>query len=144
VALAHGIAGRRARRENVRVAVVQPAAGSGVDDHRGDFPTAVRVDQDHAASLGRDAAAAVTAFASDATVTDDGKTYQGTAAIERWLNRSAGEFTYTVELTGAQQTGPNHYIATHHLEGDFPGGTVDPRHRFTLRDSLVTRLVIEP
>ncbi|WP_405718431.1 nuclear transport factor 2 family protein [Streptomyces sp. NBC_01537] len=92
----------------------------------------------------RDTATAVTAFTGDAIVTDDGRTYRGAAEIERWLNRSAGEFTYTIELTGAQQTDATHYIATHHLEGNFPGGTVDLRYRFTLRDNLVAHLVIEP
>lgn len=77
-------------------------------------------------------------------MTDDGRTYQGATAIEQWLNRSATEFTYTIELTEAQQTDPTHYVATHHLEGNFPGGSVDLRYRFSLRDDLIERLVIEP
>ncbi|SDP74798.1 SnoaL-like domain-containing protein [Streptomyces sp. cf386] len=89
-------------------------------------------------------ATAVTAFTDDATVIDDGNTYQGTAAIERWLDRSATEFTYTIHLTGAQQSDTAHYIATHHLEGNFPGGTIDLRYRFTLRDDLIEHLAIEP
>ncbi|MCX4647529.1 MULTISPECIES: nuclear transport factor 2 family protein [unclassified Streptomyces] len=91
-----------------------------------------------------DIATAITAFTSDATVTDDGTTYEGTAAIEQWLSRSASEFTYTIELTGAQQTDATHYSATHHLEGDFPGGTIDLHYRFTLRDHLIEQLVIAP
>ncbi|MET8327285.1 nuclear transport factor 2 family protein [Streptomyces sp. NPDC005181] len=91
-----------------------------------------------------DTATAVTAFADDATVIDDGNTYEGTAEIERWLSRSATEFTYTTELTGAQQTDATRYVATHHLEGNFPGGTVDLRYQFTLRNDLIERLVIEP
>ncbi|MFF2513454.1 nuclear transport factor 2 family protein [Streptomyces sp. NPDC058086] len=91
-----------------------------------------------------DTAVAIATFIQDATVIDDGNTYQGTAAIERWLNRSATEFTYTIDLTGAERTDARHYTATHHLEGDFPGGTVDLRYRFTLRGDLVERLVIEP
>ncbi|MFI1767694.1 nuclear transport factor 2 family protein [Streptomyces sp. NPDC020800] len=87
---------------------------------------------------------AVTTFTSDATVTDDGKTYQGATAIGQWLNRSATEFTFTIELTDAQQTDPTHYVATHHLEGNFPGGSVDLRYQFTLRDDLIERLIIEP
>ncbi|MFJ9821339.1 SDR family oxidoreductase [Streptomyces sp. NPDC101151] len=90
-----------------------------------------------------DTATAVTAFTDDATVTDDGRTYQGTSAIERWLSRSASEFTYTIDLTGAQQIDATHYIATHHLEGNFPGGSVDLRYQFTLRDTLIETLVIE-
>ncbi|MFD3555356.1 nuclear transport factor 2 family protein [Streptomyces goshikiensis] len=91
-----------------------------------------------------DTATAVAAFTGDAAVTDDGRTYRGAAAIEQWLNRSASEFTYTIELTEAQQTDPTHYVATHHLEGDFPGGVVDLRYQFSLRDDLIERLVIEP
>lgn len=75
---------------------------------------------------------------------DDGNTYRGSAAIERWLDRAATEYTYTIELTHAQETDTAHYIATHHLEGNFPGGTIDLHYRFTLRDDLIEHLVIEP
>jgi ketosteroid isomerase-like protein len=88
--------------------------------------------------------AAITAFTADATVIDDGNTHRGTAAIETWLTRSAGEFTYTIELTQARKTDAAHYVATNHLEGDFPGGVVDLRYQFTLRGNLIQRLVIEP
>ncbi|WP_406434042.1 nuclear transport factor 2 family protein [Streptomyces sp. NBC_01589] len=91
-----------------------------------------------------DTASAVTTFTDDGTVIDDGNTYQGSAAIERWLDRSATEFTYTIHLTNAQETDTAHYIATHHLEGNFPGGTIDLRYRFTLRDDLIEHLAIEP
>ena len=91
-----------------------------------------------------DSASAVTVFTRDATVIDDGNTYEGTAAIERWLSRAATEFTYTINLTGAQRTDATHYIATHHLEGNFPGGTIDLRYQFALRDDLIERLIIEP
>lgn len=36
-----------------------------------------------------------------------------------------------------------YYVAVQHLEGDFPGGTVDLRYRFTLRDGLIAGLAIE-
>ncbi|MFD7170013.1 nuclear transport factor 2 family protein [Streptomyces violascens] len=91
-----------------------------------------------------DTATAITAFTSDATVIDDGNTYEGAEAIKEWLGRSATEFTYTIHLTNAQQTDATRYIATHHLEGNFPGGTIDLRYQFALRDSLIERLVIEP
>ncbi|WP_210569127.1 nuclear transport factor 2 family protein [Streptomyces sp. GESEQ-4] len=91
-----------------------------------------------------DTAGAITAFTREATVIDDGHTYEGAEAIGEWLDRSATEFSYTIHLTGAQQTDATRYIATHHLEGDFPGGTVDLRYQFTLHDGLIERLVIEP
>ncbi|GAA1878736.1 nuclear transport factor 2 family protein [Streptantibioticus ferralitis] len=86
----------------------------------------------------------ITTFTADATVVDDNKTYEGTAAMEHWLTRSASEYTYTIEPTGAQQTDATHYTVTHHLAGNFPGGTVDLRYQFTLRDGLIEGLVIEP
>ncbi|MGW0413698.1 nuclear transport factor 2 family protein [Streptomyces collinus] len=91
-----------------------------------------------------DTATALTTFTDDATVIDDGHTYLGSTAIERWLDRSATEFTYTIRLTNAQQTDIAHYTATHHLEGNFPGGTIDLHYRFTLRDNLIAHLAIEP
>jgi ketosteroid isomerase-like protein len=97
-----------------------------------------------AAHRAHDTSTAIGAFHPDAAVTDDGTTHHGTTAIRQWLDRSATEYTYTSELTGAQKTDAAHYTATQHLEGDFPGGTVDLHYRFTLRDNLIDNLVIEP
>ena len=72
-----------------------------------------------------------------------GKTYHGTAGIRTWLDRSAGEYTYTIELIGAEKIDDEHYTAINHLEGDFPGGVVDLHFQFTLRDGRIARLVIE-
>ena len=91
-----------------------------------------------------DTAAALSAFTDDATVTDDGNTHNGTPAIENWLNRSSTEYTYTVELTAAHKTDATRYTATNRLEGNFPGGIVDLRYQFTLRDGHIEHLVIEP
>jgi ketosteroid isomerase-like protein len=96
-----------------------------------------------AAHRARDADTAISYFTSDAAVTDDGKTYHGTAGIHTWLDRSAREYTYTIELTGAEKIDDEHYTAINHLEGDFPGGVVDLHFRFTLRDGRIARLVIE-
>ncbi|MFE1772760.1 nuclear transport factor 2 family protein [Streptomyces sp. NPDC059008] len=91
-----------------------------------------------------DTAGALSAFHPHANVTDEGKTHRGASAIETWLSRSAGEYTYTIELTGAQKVDTDHYIATHHLEGNFPGGVVDLHYRFALSNGLIKDLVIEP
>ncbi|MER5466619.1 nuclear transport factor 2 family protein [Streptomyces sp. NPDC002668] len=91
-----------------------------------------------------DTASAISAFQPDATVIDEGKTHQGTVAIETWLTRSATEYTYTNELTGAQEVDAQHYITTQHLEGNFPGGVVDLHYRFTLSCGLIEGLLIEP
>jgi hypothetical protein len=82
----------------------------------------------------RDLDQAVSSYQPDATVTDEGRTYHGHDEIRAWLTRSAGEFTYTTEVTGATRLDADHYDVTHHLEGNFPGGQVDlrlpaaPRH----------------
>ena len=49
------------------------------------------------------------------------------------------------QLTSATRTGDDGFDAVHHLEGDFPGsGVVDLHFHFTVRDGLISRLVIEP
>jgi ketosteroid isomerase-like protein len=92
----------------------------------------------------RDIDLAVSSYTPDATVVDEGRTYRGHDEIRDWLGRSATEYTYTIELTGAQRIDDEHYVAIHHLEGDFPGGVVDLRFQFTLDDGRITALTIEP
>jgi|ERR1035437_8694303 ketosteroid isomerase-like protein len=95
------------------------------------------------AHMARDIDVAVQSYVPDATVTDEGKTYRGREEISQWLSRSASEFTYTIEMTGATKVEANRYVAMHHLEGNFPGGRVDLQFRFTLRDGAISQLTIE-
>ncbi|MEO3854724.1 nuclear transport factor 2 family protein [Acrocarpospora sp. B8E8] len=92
----------------------------------------------------RDTAAELAHFTPDATVVDDGRTHTGVGAIETWMNHAASEYTFTTTPIAAERTGDRHYTVTQHLEGDFPGGTVDLHYRFTLRGALIEHLVIEP
>ena len=91
-----------------------------------------------------DTDAAIATFGSDATVVDDGRTYRGIEEIRAWLDRTANEYTYTRTLTGVDDHGDGSYTVRNHLEGDFPGGQVDLRYRFELRDGLVHALHIAP
>lgn len=91
-----------------------------------------------------DTDAAIAAFSPDATVIDDGRTYTGADQIRGWLERTASEFTYTRALTGVDDHGGGTYTVHNHLEGDFPGGQVDLRYRFELRDGFVHSLHIAP
>lgn len=114
-------------------------------------PTSIRPDElpatirtylaAHAAS---DPDAALAAFAPTAVVVDDGTTYRGTLEVRRFLSKAGAEFTYTTELTGAQRVDAAHWVATHRLEGDFPGGVVELAYRFTLAGDLIAELVIAP
>jgi len=94
------------------------------------------------AHTARDLDTAMQSYADDAVVTDDGKTYRGRDEIRAWLGRAATEYSYTSELVAARRVDDTTYVATHHLEGDFPGGTVDLDFTFTLDDDLIVRLVI--
>jgi len=91
----------------------------------------------------RDLDVAIRSYAPDATVSDEGRTYRGPDEIRAWLSRSASEYTYTIETTGAAKVGEDGYDVLQHLEGDFPGGVVDLHFRFVLRDGTILRLVIE-
>jgi hypothetical protein len=87
---------------------------------------------------------AISTFAVDAAVTDEGRTYHGRDQILGWLDKSSGEYTFTAEFAGATRDGGARWDVVQHLEGDFPGGSVDLHYRFTLEDDFITRLVIEP
>lgn len=97
-----------------------------------------------AAHEARDVDTALRAFTPTAVVVDDGSTYRGTDAIRRFLSHAGAEFTYTTELVGAERVDDARWVATLHLEGDFPGGVVDLRYRFALEGDLVAELVIAP
>ena len=92
--------------------------------------------------VSRDVPAAMRWYAYDAEVTDDGKTYRGRDEIRAWLESSASEYSYAIELTSTRQVDEHTYVATHHLDGDFPGGTVDLDFTFTLVEGRIARLVI--
>lgn len=105
-----------------------------------DLPPTVRTYL--AAHAARDVDAALRSFAPAAVVVDDGTTYRGTAEIRRFLSRAGAEFTYTTTLVGARRVDDAHWVATHRLEGDFPGGVVELDYRFAMASGLVAELVI--
>lgn len=87
---------------------------------------------------------AIGSFTTDAVVTDAGRTYRAVGEIRAWLGRSASEYTFTTELTGATKIDEAHYDVVQHLEGNFPGGVVNLHYRFSLRGASIARLIIEP
>lgn len=97
-----------------------------------------------AAHEARDAERELDCYADQAVVVDDGHTYRGRAEIQRWLATAASEFTYTTELVAVRPDDDGRWTAIHHLEGDFPGGVVDLRYRYTLDSDRITKLVIAP
>lgn len=91
-----------------------------------------------------DVDSALRAFAPTAVVVDDGVTYRGTDEVRRFLTKAGAEFTYTSTLLAAERTDDAHWVATKHLEGDFPGGVVDLRYRFVMVGDSIAELVIAP
>ncbi|WP_282945562.1 nuclear transport factor 2 family protein [Cellulomonas endometrii] len=108
----------------------------------GELPATIR---DYlAAHTAHDTDAALRAFTSTAVVVDDGTTYRGAEEVRRFLSKAGAEFRYTTELISAQRVDHAHWVATHRLEGDFPGGVVDLAYRFAMDGDLIARLVIAP
>ncbi|MGY2130382.1 nuclear transport factor 2 family protein [Blastococcus sp. SYSU DS0617] len=87
---------------------------------------------------------ALRAFTPTAVVVDDGITYRGTEQIGGFLTKAGAEFTYTSTLVAAERTDDAHWVATKHLEGNFPGGVVDLHYRFAMDGDLIAELVIAP
>ena len=92
----------------------------------------------------KDSDTAITTFADDAVVIDEGHTYRGRDEIRGWLSSAGTEYTFTTEFVGATMPKPDHYDVVQHLEGDFPGGVADLHFRFTMDGAVVSQLVIEP
>jgi ketosteroid isomerase-like protein len=101
-----------------------------------------------AAADGSDVDAVVACFANDATVFDEDQEWHGHAEIREWRARVATAFEYTVEVLRVVGLGETDGVERHdvytHLEGNFPGGTVDLTNRFGLRDGRITLLEIVP
>jgi len=97
-----------------------------------------------AAHQARDLDAVTAYYTADGVAVDEGHTYRGPDEIRAWLARSASEYTYTSTLIRAAGIDESHYDVLYRLAGDFPGNVVDLHFRFTLRGTLIARLVIEP
>jgi hypothetical protein len=81
-------------------------------------------------------------FTLDGRVLDEGNSYRGRAAIIGWRQALAGQWSYTSTVTGSEGQGKEHLVRVR-VEGNFPGGVADLTFRFSLRDALISELVIE-
>jgi ketosteroid isomerase-like protein len=97
-----------------------------------------------AAQAARDFDTLVTLFADDAVVVDEGQIRRGAKEIRAWRENVASAYEYTTELLGVESAGEGKHFARVHLEGSFPGGTVDLQYRFTLDGERIRRLEIAP
>jgi ketosteroid isomerase-like protein len=95
-----------------------------------------------------DVDALLVCFATDAVVFDEDAEWRGRAGIRRWRETVATKYDYTLEVLGAEVRAepdePERTDVHAHLEGNFPGGTVDLDYRFTLGENLIRKLEIVP
>ena len=100
------------------------------------------------ASDGGNVDALVLCFTEDAVVLDEDHKWRGHSGIRQWRESVASAYKYTVEVRGAQALGQVEGVERHdvytHLEGNFPGGTVDLTDRFGLRGDRIATLQIVP
>ena len=106
--------------------------------------TPVVITRYFAAQAARDFDTLVTLFADDGIVVDEGQTRHGTTEIRAWRENVASVYEYTTELVGVEAGGEGKYVARVHLEGNFPGGTVDLRYHFTVDGDSIRQLEIVP
>ena len=87
---------------------------------------------------------AIHLFTTDATVIDDGHTYEGRSRVLNWLDGPASEFSTTSTPLSARSSG-NTTVVVVLLRGNFPGGQVELTHTFTHEpDGRLSKLTIEP
>jgi ketosteroid isomerase-like protein len=92
----------------------------------------------------RDVDAILVLFTDDAVVVDEGETWRGIDKIRAWREGPASKYNYTTEVFRTDRTGENEYLVTGRLEGNFPGGTVELKWRFTVADDRIRRMHIAP
>jgi hypothetical protein len=85
----------------------------------------------------------LTLVAVDAVVIDEGRTLRGIGEIRAWRENVAAAYEYTTEVRSVVLSGDGRYVARVHLEGNFPGGTVDLVYRFTIGSDAIQKLEIE-
>ena len=80
-------------------------------------------------------------FAPNAIVRDEGRTYEGLAAITAWKTETTKQYRHTVTpLDVAHQDGKTVLTAT--LTGDFPGSPVTVNFAFVLEAGKILSLEI--
>lgn len=95
-----------------------------------------------AAHVVRDADTASSFLAEDAVAVDQGESFHGREQIHAFLRDAGSQFEYTTEEIGAARIDDDHWVVTLRLEGTFPGGVADLDYRFTIREQVITELVI--
>ena len=95
-----------------------------------------------AAEKRHDAHALAQCFADDAVVHDEGGTYKGVDAIERWNDAARKKYHHTVEPLDVSE-GNGKFIVSARLSGSFPGSPITVKHIFEIRGDKIASMTIE-
>jgi hypothetical protein len=91
----------------------------------------------------RDGHAVAQCFIENAVVKDEGHTYNGRLAIQRWKTDASAKYSYQSEPISIEEK-DGKTVLTSHLVGDFPGSPVDLRYFFILEGDKIASLTIIP
>lgn len=91
----------------------------------------------------RDGEAVARCFTKQATVTDEGQTYSGLAAIKAWKAAASAKYSYTSEPIAVEQK-HGRFVVNSRLVGNFPGSPVNLRYAFELDRGKIASLEIAP
>jgi hypothetical protein len=87
------------------------------------------------------AEAASECFAPDATVYDEGQTYEGAAAIKNWIVATKKKYGHTVAPLELAEHGGRSVLKAR-LTGNFPGSPITVNFTFVLADGKIRSLEI--
>ena len=90
-----------------------------------------------------DAKAVSECFTENAVVKDEGHTYRGRPAIEKWKTDTSAKYQYTCEPLACEEK-DGKTVVTSHLVGNFPGSPVDLRYFFGLEGDKIASLEVVP
>src|ERR1700680_5155335 len=82
-------------------------------------------------------------FTENAVVKDEGRTYNGRAAIKKWKADASTKYQYTSEPLASERK-DGRTVVTSRLTGNFPGSPVNLRFFFELEGDKIASLEIIP
>ena len=80
-------------------------------------------------------------FTENAVVKDEGHSYKGRAAINKWKRDASTKYEYTSEPFACEQK-DGKTVVTSRLTGNFPGSPVNLRYFFELEGDKIVSLEI--
>lgn len=86
-----------------------------------------------------DSAAVTTCFTDDAVVEDEGHTYRGAAEIKAWITSAFSRYQPVLEVTDCSE-GPEGFVLTGPVSGNFPGSPVVLHYHLTLQGDRIATL----